>query len=234
MLLQNTAEGQGDGVACTTANSGGWSGDAFNIAGTEGSDAAPLFSSAAAFRGSRGYRIPAGTGVLSRLGWTGLNSTSMAAQFWFRWAGSQTADQRIIAFKNTTTVGGLTLGGATYPNTVMALQGSSALVASRSAALTVGAWYRLEVAILNGLAAAGTYAIRVKDSSLATVHSYSGAFTGPNADAITSVELGRVLTSANYNGTVDLDDWSVLDQATLPDLPALTLFTAGRHITIGG
>ncbi len=213
MLRRNSAEGQVDGTTCTTANTGGWSGDAFDLASS-----GVTFETDAAFRGFCGYRIPSGTGSVQRLGWTGLDSLSMAAQFWVKWSASQTADQRLLSLKNASTVGGVILGGATYPNAVMVMQGTSALTASRSSALTVGAWYRIEIAIKNGTGGAGTYTLRVKDSSLTTVHSYNAAFTGPNASNITSVELGRILSGANYGGTVDVDEWSIVDQDTLPDL----------------
>ena len=226
----NTAEsGLSDGTVVTTTNSDdGSAGDAWSAV-----SGSPTFSTAAARNGSLGYRIPSGTGSTHYLEWTGENSLSLSAEFWVKIvsvpAGTQ---QRLTAFRNTTNCGGAMILEESGSIKIGVMQSTSLIVATKSGALTVGNWYRVSIAFKNGLSSTGYAYLEVRDSSLALVHSWSGAVSGANSDNLTGMRIGRQLSSADFGGNLDLDDIRLDPRDTI--LPtASSTGTAASTVTAG-
>lgn len=190
---------------------------------------APTYSSSSAKVGANGISIPSGTGSIVDCEWTGEDSLSMATQFWFKWAARPASQQRVMSFKNANTVGGIISNGTS--DALYVMQQTSVLSGSQTGALTPGNWYMVDLAITNGLAGAGTVLFDVYDSSGSRIHNYSGAFTGPNANNITSALYGRILTTTDFNGAVSYDEIRLAPQAALMGIIPATTFN--RHIIIG-
>lgn len=190
---------------------------------------APIYSSSAAKVGANGIRIPSGTGTIVDCEWTGEDSLSMATQFWFKWVARPAAQTRVVALKNANTVGGILSDNATDKLGVM--QSTSLLSGSLSPALTPGNWYFIDLAITNGTGGAGSVLFDLYDSGGTRIHNYSNAFTGPNANNITSALYGRILTSSDFNGAADYDEIRLAPQAALMGIIPATTFN--RHIIIG-
>lgn len=226
MRYNSFESGLASTTVITTGNSSNGGNSAFDTV-----NGSPQFHSTGAKNGDLGCLIPSGSGTINDLEWTGEDSLGLACQFWVKWTARPASDQRLVAFKNTNTVGGILVNGSA--DKLLVMQATSALTASGTSepALTPGNWYSVDLAIKNGTGGAGTVAFELRDSTLSLVHQYSGAFTGPNANNQTQALFGRVLTSTDFNGNLYLDDLRLAAQDTLIGPITPTIFI--RSIVIG-
>lgn len=146
-LKINSAEGGTDGIAVTSANSGGVSGDPFNSPnkGATAVAATINFATAAAKNGTLGYAFSVGnTANVCNVFWADTTSGDFTMQCWFQITGAPaTTMQGPLAL--TTSAG----SNANLPRLQMGTGRTftvqlSAQAGSASAALTVGLWYYLD------------------------------------------------------------------------------------------
>ena len=214
MIKFNSAEGGSHGVAVTTGNSGGASGNAWGAIEDAGS---VLFSTAAAKNGTLGHLLPYGTAGYKRLAWSDLSSTSVAFGMWVRFASTPAGDSTFGVIYN-----GSSLAGVAIQSTgiVAATQGSSVLNAAKSAsALSINTWYYVTLGLLNA-GASSTAAFKVYNADGSVFHTWSGTITTANSTAATMVRFGRIASSVDFGGDVHLDDLTVEYQSAALDFPA--------------
>lgn len=146
MQLTNTAEGGTSGITVTTANSGGDSGDAWDIAAIDGTSTL-TFSSAQMAHGDLGYEfVPAGAaGNGVTLGWStslGASTSEHYARLYLRLSANPSSNLVLVHTRGdagqayrivVTTAGVLSLRNA-----------SNVEVAASTTAVTTGAWIRIE------------------------------------------------------------------------------------------
>ena len=205
--LTNTAGGGTNGVAVTLANSGGTSGDAFNVSKPTGSTIE--FSTAAGMDGSLGYEITTTDTVAVFLAWDDLpESTRWVGAFEFKVPSMPTSAINISRFKGVNTAAAslfLTAAGKLQ----LYNSGAAAISASLfSTSLTANTEYRIEYAITQGststsgvaqialYAHGGTTAIETKS---VTGQNFDGA-AGP----ISQFRVGQVAASA-WDGVTYFD-----------------------------
>lgn len=192
-IFTNTAEGGSNGTSVSYANSGGASGNAFNILGT-----APTFATSAAERGSLGYLFNSTN--QSGLTWTLTAYNAVAINFWIRFLEAPSADARIVDFRDTvpSTVGGLLLNTNL---TIRLMQLTNGIGSTASPTLSTNTWYQIDMWVNN--ITGGSYAFTIKNVVGTVIHSSTGAFSG-TATAINLVRFGKP-TVYTLNG-LHMDD----------------------------
>jgi hypothetical protein len=196
-MLLNTAEAGTVGVVANSTNTGGLSGDAFQVAGT----AVPVFS-ATAKRGSLAYVTPSGSAQGYMYWQFPTARQAVTTQMWIRLGANPLVDSRIMDFRDTTpsTVGGLLIN---TNGTLRLMQGTSGIGATASPALTLNTWYCVNFWV-NNTPTGGTYAIQILNLNGTTFHSYSGTFTSTGV-AISQVRFGRPAV-VDMQGAFYMDD----------------------------
>jgi hypothetical protein len=138
----NTAEGGSDGTTVTTGNSGGSSGDAWNVV-TIGTNEALTYSASAAFIGSLGYALtPSGNPGGTFLSWNTLTGSVYYTRFYVKISGNPAAALILQRFVNGTTVlGSLRL---TTSGTLTLLYNASTSGGTTTNTIPADQWVRIE------------------------------------------------------------------------------------------
>lgn len=182
-LVKNSVEGVASGTTITAANSGGASGDAFNVV-TTGSGATTASDNTHAMHGTVSAKIAVGaTSTTANLNWT--TSVGTQSQIWFRTYLFATANPaaiiRMFAAITTSTLCGAVLitttGALRWVNTA----GTTILTTTNT--IPLNAWCRVE-GFLIGSATVGQVELKlfkVPDSIVATEILTSTANQNTNA-----------------------------------------------------
>jgi hypothetical protein len=217
----NSAEGGTSGATVTTANSGGTSGDAWSTVDTPSGTSA-TFQTAAAYKGSRGYRITSGSanGTGASLRWSLEGWTQVRARFYVRFAALPTVEAGLVWLTNSGNahlVAGLVL---TPSGKFRVLNASYDQVFATSTSVAVNTWYRVELVVVPGTSKSnGTlrFAYAAADGAAAESFASTSVYTY-TAGNLGTFYVGKLLGAWNTN--LDLDDLAADDQSSTTFLGA--------------
>jgi hypothetical protein len=208
---------QGTNGATLTAGSGG------NTAGTGinyfetvniGGTSAMIFDTSQFMHGTQSCKMTPGSGEVTNLRWTSLNSTQVAMSFYIRFSALPVADFFLANFiAGGTTVARLMFSSSTGKLRLTDTRGLGAPVWTSAAALSVNTWYRIELYItINASAATETVAYYLGDSASAVDGtSINTGQTG--STAVDTAVFGKTDTST-YTTAHWYDSIQVEDAAT--------------------
>ena len=230
--LANSAEGGTSGTSVTAANSGGGSGDPFTVV-NKGAGATLVYSPTVPAHGARDYALTTSSGTATDVGWSGFNTTSMAARFYFN-PGSTLPSTlvRLADIRNASGTAARVMLSAT--NQVLVQNTAGSTVTTFAHALAPNTWYRIEVAISASPTVATINAAYFLGDALTPVDPAFATTSGNTGSAnITQVLMGSA-ASSTFIGTAFIDDLAVqpastsfIGKATAPSVPgAPTAVTA--------
>jgi RHS repeat-associated protein len=202
--LSNSAEGGPNGTTVTVANSGGASGDAFNVV-TRGTGAALTFATGAAEHGSLGYSLTATSGTSTGFTWNGYNATSAAVRFYYN-PGSTlpSTTVRLLDVRNSSATAARVLVSSS--NQLIVQNSAGTTVKTFPTALSANTWYRIELAIsISGTAATVNAAYYPGDSITPIDAAYTTSSGNTGTANITQISIGDT-TSGTWAGTAYFDD----------------------------
>lgn len=217
VLLNNNANGGTDGVAVSTVNSGGVSGNAWNsIGGT-----APVYENTSPIKGPMSILCDDVGGVQRSLHWTFTSTTQAVARFYIRPETTNSQQGRILSFN---------AGGRLYYNNgrILAIYSASgAALWTAGAALSLGTVYRIEASNLAATSTTGVFVLNtyVGDSTTPEAALSTTISSANFGTALTSVSVGRLIP---FNGgSITIDNIAV-ETGTLTMLgPTLTIAQEG-------
>jgi hypothetical protein len=210
----NRAEGGADGVKVSAANSGGTSGDAFNAADAP-AGCSVTFATAAAYKGTRGYRITQNSSSSwgGYLRWTVTGWPIVRTRFYLRATAYPTA---------TAIVAGLGAFGASTYTAMVKLDTTGRLqlvdyanqvLWTSSATLPLNTWIRIEF-IAKPAPTTSTGVLRVGyalgDAALSDSFASNTANVGPTG-TVDNLYIGKL--AGVWATTADLDDLAADDQS---------------------
>ena len=217
----NSAEGGTNGVTVTTANSGGLSGDPWSsvsiAAGTT-----MVFSTAAAYKGSLGYRDTYGTvsgGYTNRrrsvVGWTQFRD-----RWYFRFSALPSVSVQLAYVGNAS-------GSTVLARVILLTNGkigvqnrAGTTVFTSAASLSINTWYRVEWIVVPGTTTSnGTIRFTYAAADGAAIETYAST----SANTGTSGNLGTLFVgklAGTWNATVDWDDFAADDASNTTFLGA--------------
>jgi hypothetical protein len=211
----NNAEGGTSGATVTTANSGGTSGDAWDSVSIPSGTTA-TFATAAAYKGSRGYRLTPGSGSgtgpslrRSLVGWTRFRD-----RWYLRVSALPTVATQVAYVTNygdTKVIARIVL----FTNGRLGVQDASgSTVFTASAAISTATWYRIEWIVVPGTRTwNGTLRFAYAAGDGAAIESYAStsANTG-TAGTLGTLYVGKL--AGVWNANVDLDDFAEDDTSS--------------------
>ena len=169
-LLKNSSEGGTSGVAVSTGNSGGASGNAFDAVTVSGAGAALAFDNSQAAHGtlSAKYTFPSGVASTAYASWTtSAGSTSPAFfRLYLRHAANPSVNTRVWQAD----ISGSVLCAALYVNTSGTLQMTDSAgtnIFTTTATVPLSQWYRLE-GYVTGSPSAGQVELKLFKSADST------------------------------------------------------------------
>jgi hypothetical protein len=203
-VKSNTAEGGTPGASVTTANSGGASGNAFNLV-SKGSGAALTYSTAAAAHGTLGYALTGSSGTATLVGWNGYSATSMAIRFYYNPGPALPSKVlRLADIRNSSATAARVELSAS--NQIFIQNAAGTTVTTFPHALAANTWYRVELTIsLSNAAATINAAYYPADSTTPVDPAYSTVTGNTGTATITQVSIGSA-ASATWTGTSYFDD----------------------------
>lgn len=207
-IRQNNAEGQPHGTALTVANSGGGSGDAFNVV-TVGSGASLVYSTASKGHGTRSYALTNAANTATTMSWTGLNDTMIAVRLYYNpGATLPNAAMRLIDIRSaTTSMARISLN--TSNRLFMQDYNAASTKWTSSASLVANTWYRIEIAIsVSATAAIMKCDYYEMDAATTAAAGYSTTTGNTGSDNIAIVNFGT-LQNATWTGTAYYDDMGI-------------------------
>ncbi len=208
-LLRNNAEGQNDGTAVATAQSG--SGDAFSTAGTSGS-ATATYSEDHAFHGTQSYKVTttATAGDLAYFGYSSGNNQSAAIRFYLYLSSSPASAIQIAGLRNASSgVVAINLNSTTK---IQLVDTSGASIGAFTSALSTGVWYRVELGVTIGAGSTGSCSLAYYVGESTTAVESPLNFSGQDLAStnITTVRFGKI-TSTAAACTLYMDDLAYRD-----------------------
>lgn len=237
-LIRNTAEGQTNGTALTTANSGGSSGDAFGLVSVVGGTV--VFSTDHAAHGTRGYKITCAASQTVDLRHNGLTGhTSAPWQTWLYLTGNPPSACDIGQIRSASGVSAkVQIDVSAGQPRLKFTNGSSSIVYSTINSIPINQWIRVELLITvgttatNGRAQGGYW---LGDATTAASSFDTAATTDTGTATVTEYRYGK-LTAAPAVPVFYLDDVSTNPGATAfigpPAGSTLPVLTASRGSTI--
>lgn len=191
----NTLEGGTNGVAVSTGNSGGTSGNAFTYV----TPAAPVFDSARAAHGSMSIRIPAGEDPCY-VQWEGAGwgSTAFAACAYFYFSAASGQDHILLRANSS----GGTLAARVMINSARKLvlqynNGSTVTAWTSTESVPLNQWIRIEFYVVRSATVGEIRAAFYPGDSVTATDSYASAATlNTGTAAITIAPVGKF-----FNGT---------------------------------
>lgn len=205
-LIYNSAEGGATGADITTDNSGGLSGNPFDVV-TAGTNATWKFSTTTAAHGTMSLAATSPSSVTTTLQWTQFDTTSIAVRVYFNMGNSTySAHPRLIDIRNSTTsMARINLNSSTNRLYAQDYNGGSTKWTA-SSSLSANTWYRIELAVsvssTNATMNAGVFLGDSQDPVGSTL-AITNANTGSNN--IAWVVFGNV-QNASWDNTVYFDD----------------------------
>jgi RHS repeat-associated protein len=232
--VANSAEGGTNGTTVTVANSGGASGDPFNVV-TRGTGAALTFATAAAEHGSLGYSLTATSGTGTHLDWTGYNATSAAVRFYYN-PGSTlpSTTVRLLDVRNSTGTAARVLVSSS--NQLIVQNAAGTTLKTFPTTLSTNTWYRIELGVsISATAATVNAAYYSGDSTTPADPAYSTSTANTGTANITTISIGDT-SSATWAGTAYFDDLAaqpgttsyIGSVPTVPAAPTSVVATAGN------
>jgi hypothetical protein len=217
----NSAEGGTNAATVTTANSGGTSGDAWDSVNIP-SGSTVTFATAAAYKGSRGYRITSGTnsGHGADLQWSLAGWTMVRQRFYVRFSAFPTSETQLTYVSSSGSSRLLTRVSVTTSGRFKVLDASFNGVWTATSSLSLNTWYRVELIVVPGTTATnGTirFAYAAADGAAAE------SFASTTANTGTGGSLGRFYVGklgGTWNANLDLDDLAADDQSSTTFLGA--------------
>ncbi|MEO3860110.1 hypothetical protein [Acrocarpospora sp. B8E8] len=213
-LLSNSLEGGTPGAVITAANSGGLSGTAFGDSSVDTGNTLAYDSTTAA-HGSVSAQVSTGVGSgQAWVAWTsGLPGTSPTiwGRSYYRFAGNPSAAVNVFRILS----GSNGIMGSIRVNangTLGMLHGSGTLSGTSTAALTAGAWWRIEVMVTAGTATTGSMACQIFWSPDATTPDQVLSVSGVNTGAVNPSRLRvGVVSNAASVAPFHFDDLALSD-----------------------
>lgn len=201
-LLQNSAEGQADGITVTTGNSGGASGDAWDVLAGTSAGGSVQGESTDAIHGSMSIRF-ASTGATTQTPLVGWNDTgaTVAVARWYEFYNAfpdTAASQMGINFRGNAGASSMARRTTNTNGSFNAVMGSTTGSAS-GVALSLSTVYRFEAVCTGFNGASGAMTVNCYVGESGSVHSSStltGATTGFTCD---NVRFGK------FSGAFDVD-----------------------------
>jgi hypothetical protein len=209
----NSAEGGTNGATVTVANSGGLSGDAFDFTDVPAGTTFTV-ATAAAYKGTKGYRFTQGTGSgYGAYGRWGLSGWTVARlRLYFRTSAYPSA--------NTCPVGVTNGANTSYLGTVwltptgnLQVRNTSGTVLYTSAVIPLNSWVRIELIVVPGTTPTNgqiRFAWGLADAAA------TETYYAPSANTGTAGTLGKLYfgkTAGVWNATTDFDDLLIDDQS---------------------
>jgi hypothetical protein len=147
-LLQNTFEGQDDGTVITLANSGGGSGDAFNVVNATGTRE---FDDGIVLRGSRALLLGTNGSTSPYVGWNNSSWTPAATVYsrvYFRVSAIPTSSSTIMTFRGTDGTTAVIASDVRLTNLAkLAIRIPTTTQHTSLTTIEVNTWYRLEMRV---------------------------------------------------------------------------------------
>lgn len=213
--ISNTAEGGTNGTVATTANSGGASGDAFSAAGG-GTD--PVFSTAAAMRGTLGYSFTyPSTSAAGYVAWSNPQAGRVACRFYIQISALPSGNEQIGAIRAA--AAGAICNLRIASSGLIGIQNAASVLISGSSApatFPVGVPVRFEVAVTPGTTTSNgrvEYAYYLGNSATAEFSYDSGTTQNMGTANFAELWTGR-WTAATAARAVYLDAIQVQDLAS--------------------
>ena len=145
--LTNSFEGGSNTTGITTGNSGGASGNAFDVINSSGAGSSLTFSSTHAAHGTLSMDMHMASGVSSGQDAAWTTSIGTQTEFWFRMYLFHTANPSVRTRIWQADISGSTLCGGLFLNTNgtldMSATGGTAVITSTNS-VPLSAWYRVE------------------------------------------------------------------------------------------
>jgi hypothetical protein len=210
--MSNTAEGGTAGAAVTTANSGGASGNAFNVL-SKGSGATLVYATAAAAHGTLGYALHGSSGTATYMGWNGYNVTSMAIRLYYNPGPTLPSKvMRLADIRNSSATAARVELSAT--NQLFIQNNAGKTLVTFAHALQANTWYRIELTISISSSSATIKAAYYPADSTTPVDPAYSTVTGNTGTAnIAEVAFGSP-ASATWTGTSYFDDLAAQPSST--------------------
>lgn len=191
-ILRNSGQGGTDGLAVTTANSGGDSGDAWAVV-TKGAGSAIDFDTAQAAHGTVGYLITPASGQVTEFRQNFTDAFQLLVSFYMRIPSAFTVTSSIVQIRNAAgTIANLNL---TTTRRIQVVDDANATVFTSASGtpMATNTWYRIELRVVPGTTTSnGTiqFAYYVGDSTVA-VETFSDTTSNTGTDPITNCRFGR-------------------------------------------
>lgn len=240
-LKQNSAEGGSNGTTVTTANSGGASGTPFDLVSI-GSGGSIAYSTTEAMHGTCSICVANAAGVLTYFGFSGYSATQLVTRFYVRFDTLPGANGPVRLCDIRTGSTSVTRVVVDTGNHLVLQTNNGGTTLKVFSPLSVGTWYRIEVATTNGTSA-GTismdYYLGDSTTPVETGYATTSANTGTTAN-LTQVYYGSAAGPAAAL-TLYLDDIAVQDgtltylgPALVPPVAALSASVLLRAVTVNG
>lgn len=225
-LLSNTAEGGTNGTTVTTANSGGFSGDAFSTV-VNGSGGAVTFSNVNVYRGGLSYLFTQPNATTQFVAFDqGAGTTAFQDSIYFYYSGHPDVTHQLDDIRYA--AGGSSSGVFISTTGQIQVRCGPTTVAFTAGTLTPGNWYRREMQGSNyGSTGATSLAAQFFLGDSTTPLLTSSTTTATTTGTVQIFRFGKPASSAISNFSLyRADDWRHSDQAgsglgpTSPDLSA--------------
>jgi hypothetical protein len=210
----NSAEGGTNGTTVTTGNSGGTSGDAWDWVSIP-TGTALTFATAAAYKGSLGYRFTQGTasGTGAYFRWNTTGWTSVRTRGYFSVSAYPSANAWLHHVTNSANyiIASVSL---TTTGQIQVQDYNAKVVYKSAAAVGLNTDIRFELIVVPGTTASnGTirFAWGVGDAAASDTFASTAADTG-RTGVMDRCFFGKL--SGTWNATIDFDDFAADDQST--------------------
>jgi hypothetical protein len=201
----NSAEGGTNGATVTTANSAGASGNAWssvNIA----SGTTLVFATAAAYKGSLGYRMTqgTGTGVGANVRWDLTGWLQARGRFYLRATAYPTQLTRVLlvndtSFTNTMATVVLNTAGK------LLVRDSNSVLFTSTTAIPLNTWVRVEWVVTPGTTSSnGVVRFAWASGDAAATETFASTSANTGTAGLGRMFLGK--NSGTWNTTLDVDD----------------------------
>lgn len=230
-LRTNTAEGGTNNTTVSTGNSGGASGDAFSNVEI-GAGASLVYSNERPQHGALGYKFTGSSGTVTRLTWSGFNTTAFVFRIYFEFDTLPPSGFRLIDVRNNTASGlRVVLNGSNQP--VLQTNNGGTTLKTFTTAIAADTKYRIEVAATPGNASNATIKmdLYLGDSTTPVETGYSSTtVTTGYTTNITNVQFISAAGST-FTGVAYFDDFAAQDGTTTYIGPITVVANAGVDLT---
>jgi hypothetical protein len=216
----NAAEGGTNGAAVTETNSAGTSGDAWDGVNVP-TGTSITFAAAAAYKGTRGYRVTPGTGdTAPSLRWSLTGWPLTRTRFYLRFPSLPAGRVDVFHVGDPGHALNLARVAVTAAGRFQVYDAKETAVFTATSALTAGTWYRVELIVVPGTKATnGTirFAYAAADGAVVETFASTSANTGVGG-ALGRLYVGKL--NGVWNADLDFDDLASDDQSATTFLGA--------------